>query len=62
VQFFLTNFSRQSFTVVATTNLALPIAQWEVLGAPTSLGDGVYHFFDHDTANYPQRFYRLRWP
>ena len=60
--FAFTNPSAASFTVLATTNAVAPIANWEVLGPPISLGGGIYQFTDPAAANHPRRFYLLRWP
>ena len=50
-----------SFTVLATTNLALPLASWTVLGAATEFSTGAYQFTDAAAGN-QQRFYRVRSP
>jgi hypothetical protein len=50
-----------SFTVLATTNLALPLASWNVLGAPTEFSTGAYQYTDTATGN-QRRFYRVRSP
>ena len=47
----------ESFSVFATTNLAIP--GWLRLGTPLSLGNNLYQFTDVDAANHPRRFYRL---
>jgi len=44
--------------VLATTNVALPLNQWQNIG-PASL---FYRFANPDVTNYPQRFYELRYP
>lgn len=49
------------FTVLATTNLATPMANWLVLGAPTESPAGQFQFTD-TTATNNQRFYRVRSP
>jgi len=61
-QFTFSNPSAASFTVLATTNAVSPIANWEMLGPPISIGGGVYQFTDPAATNYPHRFYLLRWP
>src|SRR5262249_23505024 len=45
-RFGFTNTSGAAFTVLATTNLSLPAAEWEVLGPALPAGDGVYQFTD----------------
>jgi hypothetical protein len=61
-QFNFTNTGGHSYTVVATTNVASPAPQWDVLGSPVDIGGGIYQFTDPNAANFPQRFYQLRWP
>jgi hypothetical protein len=58
-QFDFTNTGGLPVTVYATTNLSLPLSQWQTLGAPQSLGGGVYRFTDATATNHLQRFYRL---
>jgi len=50
-----------SFTMLVSTNLALPASNWTVLG-PATLSNGVFQFTDTPPTNYPGRFYRLRSP
>ena len=59
-QFSFTNQSSTVFEVLGTTNLALPLAQWTVLGPPVSLGGGLYRFTDTGAMGQAQRFYILR--
>jgi len=54
--------SATAFAVLATTNLASPSPDWEVLGQPTLLSNCVYQFTDPAGTNSPQRFYQLRSP
>jgi hypothetical protein len=61
-QISFTNLSGLGFTVLATTNLALPLSNWTVLGAPTEAPPGQYQFTDAQATNNPQRFYRVRSP
>lgn len=61
-QFTFNNPGGHSFTVLATTNAASPVANWEVLGPPAAMGGGVYQFTDPGATNHTQRFYQLRWP
>jgi hypothetical protein len=58
-QFDFTNNTGLGATLYATTNLSLPLSQWQTLGAPQALGGGVYRFTDATATNHPQRFYRL---
>ena len=59
-QFSFTNRSSAVFEVLGPTNMALPLAQWTVLGPPVSLGGGLYQFTDILATNHAQRFYLLR--
>ena len=61
-QFSFTNTNAVAFTVLASTNVAAPIAQWESLGAPVPVGGGVYQFTDPAATNHTRRFYQLRSP
>jgi hypothetical protein len=46
------------FTVLATTNLALPFADWTMLAPAIQCSPGQYQFTDPGATNYPQRFYQ----
>ena len=54
----LDNGGGASFSVLATTNVALPLSSWEILGQ----GAPAFQFTDTNAAKYPHRFYLLRWP
>lgn len=51
-----------TYSVLATTNLALPVESWSVVGQPVQIGPGVFQFSDVDSTNRPQRFYRVSSP
>ena len=59
-QFSFSNEASVIYAVLGTTNVALPLAQWTVLGPPVSLGGGLYRFTDLLATNHAQRFYLLR--
>jgi len=61
-QLSFTNLSGLGFTVLGSTNVALPVAQWTVLGAPVENPPGRYQFTDPQATNNPTRFYRVRSP
>lgn len=61
-QFGFINLSGASFTVLASTNVALPVINWTMLGAATETSPGQYRFTDPQTTNSPQRYYRVRSP
>jgi len=59
-QFSFSNEASVIYAVLGTTNVALPLAQWTVLGPPVPLGGGLYRFTDVLAPNHAQRFYLLR--
>lgn len=61
-QFNLTNLPGTSFTVLGSTNLALPLGEWTVLGSMTEAPAGVFQFTDTMATNRPAIFYRVRSP
>jgi Kelch motif/Galactose oxidase, central domain len=61
-QFTFTNVPALSFTVVATTNPALPLSNWTTLRIATELSPGQYQFTDPQASSSPRRFYRIRSP
>ena len=61
-QFSFTNAPGAPFTVLATTNVSLPLNNWTVLTNATEVAPGQYQFSDPQTTNNPQRYYRVRWP
>ena len=62
VQFAFTSTPAASFTALGTTNPALPVSSWTVLGPVTEVAPGEYHFTDLQATNNPLRFYLLRQP
>ena len=61
-QFGFTNVAGASFTVWASTNVAMPIAQWINLGAPVESPAGTFQFTDPQATNSRLRFYRVTSP
>jgi hypothetical protein len=61
-QFTFTNPPVADFTVVASTNLALPLTNWTVLGEAMQVTPGQYQFSDPQATNFPVRFYDVRSP
>jgi hypothetical protein len=61
-QFSFTNIAGALFDVLATTNVALPLSSWTVLGNATEVSPGQYQFTDSQAPNNARRFYRVRWP
>ena len=62
LQFTFPNSSGTLFSVLATTNPALPFSNWTVLGGVTEISPGQFQFTDPQATNYPQRFYRVQSP
>jgi hypothetical protein len=58
---FSNNTPGASFTLLTTTNLALPLSNWTVAGTPTNTAPGLFQFSIQAT-NGPQGFYRVRSP
>jgi hypothetical protein len=61
-RFGFTSQSGRTFTVLMSTNLTLPVAQWTPLGNPVESPAGTYQFTDSTAANSPRRFYRVTSP
>jgi len=61
-QFTFTNSAHIDFTALTSTNLALTLADWSVLGNIPEISPGVYQFADIGETNSPQRFYRVTSP
>ncbi len=61
-QFSFSNAPGALFTVLATTNVALSLSNWEVVGGVTEISPGLFQFTDPQATNHAQRFYRVRWP
>ncbi len=61
-QFAFTSTAGVSFSVLGTTNPALSLSDWTVLGTAVEISPGHYEFIDAQAPNDSQRFYRIRWP
>ena len=57
-----TGYSNSNYSVLGTTNLALSLTNWMLLGSAAQLSNGVFQFTDNSVTNNAQRFYRLRSP
>ena len=57
-----TNTPGVTCTVLGSTNPALPLATWYVLGVATEISPGQYQFTDLQATNSLQRCYRVRSP
>jgi hypothetical protein len=61
-QFSFTNTAGLGFTVLVTTNVALALSNWMVLGSATEVSPGRFQYADLQATNIPRRFYRVRSP
>jgi fibronectin-binding autotransporter adhesin len=57
--FTFTNIPNADFTVLSSTNLALPRNQWDIFGPATQNLPGSYQFTSQVTTNYKARFYQV---
>ena len=62
MQLAFTNAEGMKFTVLASTNLTLPLSNWTVLAGVTEVAPGQFEFRDAAATNFPRRYYRLRTP
>ena len=62
VQLGFSNTPGATFTVLTTTNVDKPLANWSVLGTATEVSFGRFQFTDAQTTNNPTRYYRVRSP
>jgi hypothetical protein len=58
-RFTFTNVPDADFTVLAATNLALPLSSWTPIGNAAQNPPGQYQFTDPGATNYPHRFYQV---
>jgi hypothetical protein len=61
-QLSFTNTPGASFTVLTSTNIALPLTNWTVLGAPIEISPGQFRFVDTLATNRVLSFYAVRSP
>jgi len=62
LQFNFSNTQTASLTVLSTTNMALPLSDWTVVGTAMNTAPGHYQFISQPTTNDEQRFYVVRSP
>jgi len=60
LQFGFTNTVGAEFVALATTNIALPMTNWTLLGGVTEVLPGQFQFTSPQDTNAPQRFYGVR--
>jgi hypothetical protein len=61
-QFAFGDTQNASFTVLTSTNLSLPFAQWTVAGMASNIGPDLFEFTEPQATNDSQRFYTVRSP
>jgi hypothetical protein len=60
LQFSFRNNPSASFTVLSSTNMTLPLANWTVVGSATNVSSDLFQFTSQPTASDQQRFYTIR--
>jgi hypothetical protein len=60
-KFTFTDTPGTTFTVLATTNLALPLTNWVDVGTVSNSSPGIYQFTTQPMTN-AQEFYQVVWP
>ena len=62
LQFTFTNAANADFSVLISTNVALPLTNWTVLGEVVQVAPGQFQFTDPQPATNRTRFYRVSSP
>ena len=62
VQFGFNSTPGATFTVVSSTNIALPLSNWTVLSNALEISSGQFQFTSTPPINDSQHYYRVRWP
>ncbi len=62
LQFSFTNDPAAAFTVITSTNLLMPLANWTAIGTPTNVASNLFQFSTLLLTNDHQRFYRVSSP
>ena len=62
VQFSFTNAPGASFSVLGTSDMALPVSNWTRLGSVMETTPGQFQFSDPQATSMSNRFYRVRSP
>lgn len=61
-QLTVTNTPGVSLTLLSTTDLTLPVADWDVLGTMTEVSPGVFQWTDTSSGDYDFRFFTVQSP
>jgi len=61
-QLTITNAPGATFTVLGTSDLTLPVPNWDILGQMAEISPGVYQWTETSYGNYDSRFFLLRGP
>ena len=59
-QLSFTNNPGAGFVILTSTNLALPLSSWTVLGTPVEISSGHFQYMDLRATNRSQSFYQIR--
>jgi len=59
-RFSFTNNPGAGFSALASTNLALPLSNWIIIGGVTEISSGHFQFTDPSATNSPRHFYQVR--
>jgi hypothetical protein len=59
-QLSFTNTPGSLFGILASTNPALPLSNWTIMGGATEISPGQFRFTDIQATNNSRRFYRAR--
>jgi hypothetical protein len=51
-----------TFSVLATSDLSVPVDDWKVIGQAVQVRTGIFEFNDADAANHSERYYRVSAP
>lgn len=62
LRFSFTNTLSGLFTVISSTNLAVPLSEWTAVGSATNIGPGQFQFTTQLATNDTQLFYIIRSP
>jgi hypothetical protein len=59
-KFSFTNISGSQFSVLATTNVSLPLSSWTAIGGPIESPIGQFQFTNSVSTNFPYHFFGVR--
>jgi hypothetical protein len=59
LNFTFASIPKADFTVLSSTNLSLPLNQWDIFGPATQIFPGFYFFTDTVMTNSKARYYQV---